>query len=240
MATTSPDNLRTPDPGDSYNLVADLATLAGDVQTALNLRDQNVLKGTAAQRAIAESTAAEGMLWVDTDGIKMIWRKGVTVWEPAVWDWTGTNTQMTGFAPPDGFKWYNTTNNTDYVRFGGSWQAGVSSDLQLNTTNSIQPLITQHGIGFITSAATNSVTKTVTFPRAFSGIPVVTVSYSGAKNSVTFDPSGLIDLSNVYNVRSVGPAPTGFSAVAARTDGANMGPPNWHIYFSWSATGVLA
>ncbi len=32
MATTSPDNLRTPNPGDPYNLVADLATLASDTQ----------------------------------------------------------------------------------------------------------------------------------------------------------------------------------------------------------------
>lgn len=132
MATTSPDNIRTPDPGDPYNLVADLATLAGDVQTALNLRDQNVLKGTSAQRAVAESTAAEGMLWQDTDSIKMIWRKDGAAWVPAVWRWSGTTAQMNSFGAnaPDGFEWFNTTDNSEYARLGGLWNRATG---ELNT-----------------------------------------------------------------------------------------------------------
>lgn len=121
MATTSPDNLRTPDPGDSYNLVPDLATFAGDVQAALILRDNTVQSGTASQRTAFTSTAPDGFLWQDTDGIKMIWRKDGAVWVPAVWRWSGSNTQMTGFAPPDGFEWFNTTDNNDYVRLSGAW-----------------------------------------------------------------------------------------------------------------------
>lgn len=121
MATTSPDNLRTPDPGDPYNLVADLATLSGDVQTALTLR-ANAFKGTASARTAYTATATNGMLWQDTDSIKMIWRKDGAVWVPAVWRWGGTTTQMSGFTQaPDGFEWANTTTNYVYVRVSGAW-----------------------------------------------------------------------------------------------------------------------
>lgn len=124
MATTSPDNLRTPDPGDPYNLVPDLATFAGDVQAALILRDNTVQSGTASQRTAFTSSATDGWLWQDTDGIKMIWRKDGAAWVPAVWRWSGTTTQMNAFAAPNGFEWFNTTDNTDYVRLGGAWKGG--------------------------------------------------------------------------------------------------------------------
>ena len=122
MATTSPDNLRTPNPGDPYNLVADLATLASDTQVALNKKVSNLLTGTAAQRVAATGTATAGMLWQDTDGTKMIWRKDGAAWVPAVWRWSGTSSQRTGFTQaPDGFEWFNTTDNSEYVRLGGVW-----------------------------------------------------------------------------------------------------------------------
>ncbi len=126
MATTSPDNLRTPNPGDPYNLVADLATLASDTQVALNKRVSNLLTGTAAQRVTATGTATAGMLWQDTDGLKMIWRKDGASWVPAVWRWSGTSTQMNGFTQaPEGFEWFNTTDNSDYARVAGSWAPSV-------------------------------------------------------------------------------------------------------------------
>lgn len=121
MATTSPDNLRTPNPGDPYNLVPDLATLANDVQDALTRRS-NALTGTGVERVAAEPTATPGMLWIDTDGINMIWRRGVSNWEPAVWRWGGTTAQMNGFTQaPDGFEWHDTTDDSEYVRLGGAW-----------------------------------------------------------------------------------------------------------------------
>lgn len=120
MATTSPDNLRTPDPGDPYNLVPDLATLSGDVQTALNKR--SVTSGTVAQRTAFTASATAGWLWQDTDSIKMIWRKDGAAWVPAVWRWSGTNSEMTAFAAPNGFEWFNLTNGTTYLRISGQWE----------------------------------------------------------------------------------------------------------------------
>lgn len=78
MATTTPDNIRTPNPTDPYNLVADLAILASDVQTALNRR-ANLYFGTAAQRA-AFTTAPNGTHWQDTNGSMYEWVRIAGVW----------------------------------------------------------------------------------------------------------------------------------------------------------------
>lgn len=124
MATTTPDNLRTPDPGDPYNLVPDLQTLANDVQTALLKRPLS--SGTSTERTAFTSTATAGWLWQDTDGAKLLWRKDGASWTPAVWRWTGTSAQMTAFAAPNGFEWYNTSDSKTYQRVGGSWVADDS------------------------------------------------------------------------------------------------------------------
>ena len=130
MATTSPDNLRTPNPGDSYNLVPDLATLANDVQAALLTRSARF--GTAAQRADFLSTAPVGFLWQDTDGIGMLWKKSGAAWVPAVWRWSGTTAQMNAFTQaPNGFEWFNTSDSANYTRFSGVWSRGLARPLTL-------------------------------------------------------------------------------------------------------------
>lgn len=121
MASTTPDNILSPDAGDQYALVQDLGILADSVQDALTLR-ANAYQGTASERA-AFTIATDGMLWQDTDGIKMIWRRDTGAWVPAVWQWSGTTTQMNAFtSAPEGFVWSNTTNETEYLRTGGDWQ----------------------------------------------------------------------------------------------------------------------
>lgn len=47
MATTSPDNIWTPDSGDDYALTVDLAATADTVQTALNSRVSTANQGAA-------------------------------------------------------------------------------------------------------------------------------------------------------------------------------------------------
>lgn len=78
MATTSPDNIRYPNPSDPYNLVADWGVSMTDVQTALNRR-ANSYTGTAAQRT-AFTTAPEGVHWQDTDGSKGYWARRAGAW----------------------------------------------------------------------------------------------------------------------------------------------------------------
>lgn len=74
MATTSPDNLRTPNPGDAYNLTTDLATLASDVQGALNTR-ANVYRGSVGQRVAFTAAAQDGVLWQETSGDRELYAK---------------------------------------------------------------------------------------------------------------------------------------------------------------------
>lgn len=79
MATTSPDNLKTPDAGDQYALVQDLGALADTVQIAL-VKRANSYVGTSAQRTAFVSAPA-GALWGDTDGGQQVWRKTSSGWE---------------------------------------------------------------------------------------------------------------------------------------------------------------
>lgn len=121
MATTTPDNLRTPDPGDPYNLVPDLQTLAQDVQDALIQRG-NFFRGTAADRVAFLPTAIPGMVWQDTDGIGMLWKRGASEWVPAVWRWSGSSSNRTSFTQaPNGFEWFDTTLGVSFLFLGGSW-----------------------------------------------------------------------------------------------------------------------
>lgn len=78
MATTSPDTLRSPNPSDPYNLVADWAISMSDVQAAL-VRRANMYVGTAAQR-IAASSVPEGVHWQDTDSTRREYVRRGSAW----------------------------------------------------------------------------------------------------------------------------------------------------------------
>lgn len=82
MATTSPDNIKSPDSGDQYALVQDMGALADTVQNAL-VRRANLYKGTSAQRT-AFTTATEGTWWQDTNGNKDVWVRKAGAWVIAV------------------------------------------------------------------------------------------------------------------------------------------------------------
>lgn len=79
MATTS-DGIWTPDQLDDYNLVADLATSASTVQSALNKR-ANAYRGTTSERTSFTNSAPEGTIWADTNGGKFLWIKRGNVWD---------------------------------------------------------------------------------------------------------------------------------------------------------------
>lgn len=75
MALTTPDNIRTPNLPDDFNLVTDLGVLANSVQAAL-LKRANSYKGTsAARQAFKTATpgAAQGDSWQDTDSSKQMY-----------------------------------------------------------------------------------------------------------------------------------------------------------------------
>lgn len=82
MATTSPDNLYSPNSNDPYALVQDLGAMQSSVQNAL-IERANAYRGTTAQRN-AFTNAPVGTIWSDTNGDRLVWKKGATEWEAIV------------------------------------------------------------------------------------------------------------------------------------------------------------
>lgn len=89
MATTSPDNLYSPDSSDPYALTQDLGAMQDSVQTAL-VRRANAYVGTSAQRN-AFTTAPVGTIWSDTNGNREVWK-----WSGSEW---GSLIDLSGRAP---------------------------------------------------------------------------------------------------------------------------------------------
>lgn len=128
MAVT-PKGIVTPDPSSPYNLITDLNTLASTADAAIS-NASNMLKGTASQRASALAGSADGVLWQDTDGIKMIWRKDGAAWVPAVTRWIGTTAQMNSFTQaPEGFEWYDVSTGSAFLRSSSQWVGTSQSRL---------------------------------------------------------------------------------------------------------------
>lgn len=127
MPLTSNWNIWTPDDADNYDFIVDSAATAQTVDDALTAV-ASAFRGTVAERTAFTSTAVDGMLWQDTDGIKMIWRKNGVAWVPAVWRWSGTTAQMNAFTQaPIGFEWFNSSDSFSYIRESGSWKKGFGS-----------------------------------------------------------------------------------------------------------------
>lgn len=78
MATTSPDNIWTPDAGDAYALTTDLAALADTVQDALSIR-KRVYSGNGAPSLTGISNfdeyrdTATGNQWLYIFGVWRLW-----------------------------------------------------------------------------------------------------------------------------------------------------------------------
>lgn len=129
MATTSPDNLFSPDASSQYALTTDLATMQSTVQSALNSR-ANFYRGTSTQRT-ALSTAGQaqnGTYWADTNGTQRLYRYNGTAWvDQAISDsgWQ-TLTLSGGFT---GSAQYRKVGDDVEVKFDVS--GSISGDTQL-------------------------------------------------------------------------------------------------------------
>lgn len=82
MATTSPDNIWTPDSGDDYALTVDLAATADTVQAAFNARPRTYRTGTNAQRlALTGGDLFDGLRFFATD-TDIEWLYDGSTWTP--------------------------------------------------------------------------------------------------------------------------------------------------------------
>lgn len=125
MAYTSPDAIFSPGGGQQWNLIPDWSQTTESIQDAL-IRRANTYVGTSSQRGLLND-APSGVLWQDTDGGKVLWRREGINWVPTVWRGAGSSSEMNSFSPPNGFQWFNTSDSCNYIRLGGSWVGGKVS-----------------------------------------------------------------------------------------------------------------
>lgn len=127
MATTTPDNLWTPDSGDGYALTQDLAAFADTTQDALVVR-ANYYTGNNSQMANQESKATEGSVFYNTDDDKEYRLvSGAWVEEPSVasdsynyrWDDSTARNAQSGMVAGD--RGYQIDNGRTYQRIGSAW-----------------------------------------------------------------------------------------------------------------------
>lgn len=79
MATTSPDNIWTPDAGDDYALTTDLAAMADTVQDAITNNRVSLIGLDSARPANGTPGLVNGMTWYSTD-TGITWRYNGTIW----------------------------------------------------------------------------------------------------------------------------------------------------------------
>lgn len=108
MATTTPDNLYSPDGSNAYNIPAETGAMQTSVQAALSQR-ANFYRGTSTQR-VALSTAGlaqNGTYWSDTNGTQELYRYSGSAWvsqTPAAPDTTAWTTVLAaGASGSNGF-----------------------------------------------------------------------------------------------------------------------------------------
>lgn len=143
MPTTTPDTLRSPNPSDPYNLVADLAIMQSDNQAALNRR-ANTYIGTSSQRT-AFTSAANGTHWQDTNGNQWEWVRLGGAWVvsgPRV----ATGTGVTISAPGGG------TTTSQSILF----PSGLFTATPAVTIQNYSPLSTHFSVALRPSSVTTS------------------------------------------------------------------------------------
>lgn len=79
MATTSPDNIWTPDAGDDYALTTDLAAMADTIQDAITSNRTDLSGVDSARPANGSPGLVAGMTWYSTD-TDTEWRYSGTAW----------------------------------------------------------------------------------------------------------------------------------------------------------------
>lgn len=110
---------------------------------------------------------------------------------------------------------------------------------QLDTTNTYPRMKIQTGTGRITGVAAASISETVTFPVAFSGVPQIMGGYIGGRTPQggSFNDTALVDVAPTTIGKVYSPSTTGLTVAIHRTDAANLSA-TYDYYYSWIAIGL--
>lgn len=96
MATTSPDNIWTPDAGDDYALTTDLAAMADTVQDAITANRTDLIGLDANRPANGSAGLVNGMTWYSTD-TRVTWRYNGSTWSIEFRPLSAYTPTVTGF-----------------------------------------------------------------------------------------------------------------------------------------------
>jgi hypothetical protein len=112
------------------------------------------------------------------------------------------------------------------------------------TTNSVVTnQLIQYGWGYFTGSGARSQSQTVTFPVAYDNVPMVVLSYNGARNTsrgVPASPSDAIDgYYDVIHGTAAVATTTNVIAAISFLDAASIPTAMYHLY-SWIAIGTKA
>ena len=154
------------------------------------------------------------------------------------WANSAARTAQTGMVY--GSKGFQVDTGIEYFYDGTNWVIGARVNVQADTTNSVGRVVTQIGTGRITGVATANITEAVTFPVAFTSVPVITGGYIGGRTPQggAFNDVGLVDVAPPTIGKVYSPSATGFSVAISRTDAAVLSA-TYDYYYSWTAMGTV-
>lgn len=128
-----------------------------------------------------------------------------------------------------------TADGLEYSWIGSAWTPGRPTNVQLDTTNSVVQTIPQAGMGKIVGNGTGQLGETVTFPQAFTSVPVIIPAVIGSRATGPFNPVGLA-LAGGTPAASLA-STTGFTLNILAASG-NYSAAN-DYYYSWIAIGAV-
>lgn len=147
---------------------------------------------------------------------------------------TAARTALT--TKPQGLTYGDQTDGRLYMWDSVGWSLVFEPmNSQSDTTNSTIVARTQIGYGKVIGSATSDMNKTVTFPVAFSAIPVVSVNFLGYRATGAFNLSGLTGNTPPLTCAGSSVSTTAFQAYLSIRAG-NLAAAN-DFYYSWIAIG---
>jgi len=109
---------------------------------------------------------------------------------------------------------------------------------QDNTTNStVANQKKQFGYGVMVPNAVIVITETVTFPEAFTTVPIVIITDAGADGGGSTTLGGTTTYNNKVKYVHYNVTTTGFTANAHTADGTAFGNGVTSFHYTWEATG---
>lgn len=197
MATTSPDNIWSPDSGDDYALTVDLAAMADTVQDALNTVKTYTPLTDAERLALSGTDLFEGRIVYATD-------------TNAMWMYNGSSWALFGFGPFSTQEVFNAGSGT--VTSTGSFGAisGLSVTLSVTTGVACRAKVSIMGQGFMTGTGAN-------FAIAASGAGATTITPTengpGVIRFTSISAAAQAFSSSSSRIVSLNPGTTNFSVV---------------------------